>query len=242
MAAPLVTAQQRAQQAAQLALSMMNARKPDIAIQECILRSLDPIAGEAVFAQPALSWPSTRASAYMKMLEEIDKIPKSQFKKKTDKKLLMKFLTEQLGIEGCKFLIRQKLNKDIPDTQFQVFHGPHVVNVMVKDDQPPNPTNETFVGEAKGGSSQLKGNQGTLTNLKKEAKLMSNSNLKSQKRLPGESDAAQKQRVDDEKKRRRDTGDEIALAHAGKTVTMITASTTDDPSKKPTLVKEARRK
>jgi len=233
-----ITPQQRAEQAADLALKAMNARKSDIAIQTCILNITEPISQEAVFAQPSLTWPSSKASAYFAMYDEVAKIPVAKFTKASDKDLLLKFLTEQLGIEGAKQKIRDKLGKDIPDSDFEVFHGPHVVNVYYKDDKLPSPTGQTFVAEAKGGSSQLKGDQGTMKNLKKEAKLMSNSNFNSRKSLPGESPADQKKRVKEEKERRRDVGDDLELELASKNVTFVTVRTPTDPSKKPKIEKE----
>jgi hypothetical protein len=244
------TPQQRAEQAAELGRQLMNARKPKTAIQTCVLSNLEPVAEDALFEQGhkkdangIWEWPTPVASAYMAMIEAVEAMDDADFTTKgTDKQKLMDFLTEQLGLEGCKQVLRERLKENIPDSQFEVFHGPGVTNIVLVHPPPPDPTGKTYVGEAKGGSSQPKDDQGTIKDLRGIAKKMSKSNLKSRKSLPGESAADQKKRVDDERARRRDVGDALLLALDDKTnpVTIVTVQTPSDPKKQPEVIKESK--
>ena len=91
-------------------------------------------------------WPTPRASELLKKLDELNEPPKT--KEKAHQKRLV---SEELGNEAAKSLLRKKLGKDIPDEDFKTFSGAHTVNLMYKDPA----TGKVYVMEAKGGSSEL---------------------------------------------------------------------------------------
>ena len=186
---------------AEQALAAMAQRKPEIAIQECVVRQVEPATEGVVFADAWQTWPSSKARGYIAILEAVNANTTAS---PADKALLGKFLTEQIGIEGCKWTIRQEAGENLPEDAFNVFHGPYVVNITARDS-----TGKLWVGEAKGGAAQLQPGQGTRANVLKTAKKMKNNQRKSKKRLRDETDAEQESRVAEESKRRKDVGEEI---------------------------------
>jgi hypothetical protein len=233
MAAALpITPQSRAQAALLIARSAFNARKPDTAIQACTL-----IITEAEFANPVWQggvwnvWPSPKALMYITMAQELATL--DGFTKAKDKDLLLKFITEQIGLEGAKFQIRQALNRNIPDADFHEFHGPGVINLIYQDPAPPDGTGLLYAAEAKGETSQLKAGQGTMANLKKEAQQMRLSNFKATRRLSGESAAQLDAREAAERRRRRLQGQIVITAIAQKKARFLTVRAFRDPKKNP---------
>ncbi|MBK8253077.1 MAG: DUF4150 domain-containing protein [Polyangiaceae bacterium] len=129
------------------------------------------------------AWPSPKAQ---KLIDQIAALSKDGAGKHTQE---LRKLAEELGNEGAKQQLRNKLGKDIADDAFKTFNGPHVVNVVYKDPA----TGIVHVLEAKGGKnapklgdrtakygtnkgSQVK--QGTDAYLKDVAKTMANSGIK----------------------------------------------------------------
>lgn len=193
--------QDEARKIAEQALQAMAQRKPEIAIQECVVRRVEPETEGVVFADAWQTWPSSKARGYIAILDAVNANINAT---PADKALLGKFLTEQIGIEGCKWTIRQEARENLQEDAFKVFHGPYVVNMRARDS-----TDKLWVGEAKGGAAKLQPGQGTRANVLKTAKKMKNNQRKSKKRLRGETDAEQEARVAEESKRRKDVGEEI---------------------------------
>jgi hypothetical protein len=228
---PPQTAQQRAQAALLLAKTEMNNRTPQVAIQQCVLNQFEQEANNPTWQQGQWNqWPTPKADMYLKMSEELKTT--GGFNKQQDKQLLDKFITEQIGIESCKYDARTSENRNIPESEFEEFHGPGVINLVHK-----TPTGKVLAYEAKGGTSQCKGDQGTMKNLTKESKKMENSRFNSRKKLPGELAGIQKKRVAEEKKRRQKVGKDVRTAIANKNVTFKTVRGYKDKTKKPKVEK-----
>ena len=234
----------RAKKAMEDARKAVNARDKTIAIQECLLRHvIEPASEDPLFVGDPSGWPTAKAVAYDKMIDELNSLPDSDFDTPSDKDLVRKFLTEQIGIEGAKYEMRklaQAEKADIPEDDFRIFHGPSVVNIVAF---PTAQRKRCYAAEAKGGSSQPKGDQGTMKNLEKEAKKMKNSKYNSKKKLPNETDSDQEKRVKKERDKRVDTGFELEKQINDDNVTFITTSTAYDEDEEkwaPSTTKEAK--
>ena len=220
-----------AKSAALRACRSIENRPPSLATQQCVLNIIEPASLDSAFAQlDWKTWPSARAKAFDQMLQQLDNLTSVDEK---DRMLVAKFITEQIGIEGCKFQMRINCKENIPDSAFKVFHGPNVVNLYYIDS-----VGVTHVGEAKGGTSQLKEKQGTIPDLKRVAKKMENSKFRSQKLLPNESEAQRAKRCEEEMERRKSVGKDLRMAIADESVEIIAVQTATKPLGTPTMMEE----
>jgi hypothetical protein len=223
-----------AAKAATLGMEFVSNRRPEDAVQACFLDEIDPETERFIFAQPPKTWPSSKAHAYFEMAAKLDQmVTNATDDEKKAIALAKKFVTEQIGIEGC--MHRMQVDSKWQIDEFHLFYGPNVVNIFAEDS-----TGRVWVGEAKGGGSQLKGNQGTLANLKAEAKKMKNSTYKTAKYRQGETEAEQTLRSQQEQARRRQTGQTIEDAIAAGNITFITTSTPVSMDDEPKKIKEVK--